>query len=129
MPPTQAASADILLVDDSMCCRQSIGFALRRAGHQVREASSADAALHELAHGSPPQICIIDHIMADLDGACLIHILRQRPDTAHTAMVLMSTVETNYLRALAREVGAHAWLAKPFAPEQLLAIISILLDR
>lgn len=49
--------------------------------------------------------------------------------TTHTAMVLMSTVETNYLRALAREVGAHAWLAKPFAPEQLLAIISILLDR
>ena len=39
---------DILLVDDSMCCRQSIGFALRRAGHQVREASSADAALREL---------------------------------------------------------------------------------
>ena len=87
------------------------------------------AALRELERTGPPKVCIVDHIMADLDGACLIHILRQRPDTTHTAMVLMSTVETNYLRALAREVGAHAWLAKPFAPEQLLAIISILLDR
>lgn len=129
MPPTQAASADILLVDDSMCCRQSIGFALRRAGHQVREASSADAALHELAHGSPPQICIIDHIMADLDGACLAHILRQRADTADIRIVLMSTAEVAYLRTLAQEIGAHAWLAKPFAPEQLLAMVSILLDR
>ena len=129
MPSPQAAPADILLVDDSMCCRQSIGFALRRAGHQVREASSADAALRELERTGQPKVCIVDHIMADLDGACLIHILRQRPDTTHTAMVLMSTVETNYLRALAREVGAHAWLAKPFAPEQLLAIVSILLDR
>ena len=88
IPPS--SPADILLVDDSMCCRQSIGFALRRAGHQVREASSADAALRELERTGPPKVCIVDHIMADLDGACLIHILRQRPDTTHTAMVLMS---------------------------------------
>ena len=124
-----SSPADILLVDDSMCCQQSIGFALRRAGHQVREASSADAALRELERTGPPKVCIVDHIMADLDGACLIHILRQRADTAHTAMVLMCPPPRPTSARTGARSRAHAWLAKPFAPEQLLAIISILLDR
>lgn len=129
MPSASLATASILLVDDSAFSLQTIGFALRRAGHTVREASSAEAALANLDCHGAPRICLVDHIMAGLDGASLIRLMRQRADAADVAMVLMSTAEPEHVRAQARDIGAHAWLAKPFAPEQLLAIISILLDR
>ena len=44
-------------------------------------------------------------------------------------MVLMSTAPAQHIRDMAQKAGAQAWLAKPFAPEQLLAILSIVLSR
>lgn len=119
----------ILLVDDSACSLQTISFALRRASYLVREASHAQAAQVDLDSNGPPRLCVIDHIMPDTDGVQLIQCLRLRPDTRNVPMVLMSTANALQTRDLAQAAGAQAWLAKPFAPEQLLAIVSILLNH
>ena len=47
-----SSPADILLVDNPCVAGKASVLPLRRAGHQVREASSADAALRELEHRS-----------------------------------------------------------------------------
>ncbi len=129
MPSARIGPISILLVDDSVCHLQTTGFALRRAGYLVREASHAQAAQADLDRNGPPGVCVIDHIMADTDGVQLIQQLHKRRDTRRVPMVLMSTAPAQHIRELALKADAQAWLAKPFAPEQLLAILSIVLSR
>ena len=129
MPSARIGPISILLVDDSVCHLQTTGFALRRAGYLVREACHAQAARADLDRNGPPAVCVIDHIMAGTDGVQLIQQLRKRRDTRLLPMVLMSTAPAQHIRVMAQKAGAQAWLAKPFAPEQLLAILSIVLSR
>lgn len=49
------------------------------------------------------------------------------PALAHGADVHCAPAQ--HIRELALKTGAQAWLAKPLAPEQLLAILSIVLSR
>lgn len=129
MPSARIGPISILLVDDSVCHLQTTGFALRRAGYLVREACHAQAARADLDRNGPPGVCVIDHIMVDTDGVQLIQELHKRRDTRRVPMVLMSTAPAQHIRDIAQKAGAQAWLDKPFAPEQLLAILSIVLSR
>ena len=116
-------------MDDSISSLAYLSSMLTLAGYLVREASHAQAAQADLDRNGPPGVCVIDHIMADTDGVQLIQQLRKRRDTRRVPMVLMSTAPAQHIRELALKAGAQAWLAKPFAPEQLLAILSIVLSR
>ena len=129
MPSARIGPISILLVDDSVCHLQTTGFALRRAGYLVREACHAQAARADLDRNGPPGVCVIDHIMVDTDGVQLIQELHKRRDTRRVPMVLMSTAPAQHIRDIAQKAGAQAWLAKPFAPEQLLANLSNELRR
>jgi PAS domain S-box-containing protein len=76
---THAGSA--LVVDDEAYIRASIVDMLTELGFTVREAATAEAALHAIDAGFRPDILITDHLMPGMTGVELAHAVRARqPD-------------------------------------------------
>jgi CheY-like chemotaxis protein len=109
----------ILVVDDEPDLR----FILRRifegAGHEVADAGHGAAAL-ECVRSWRPELVVTDMMMPVMGGHELIRRLRADPATAQIAIL---AVTGNGELADA----ADALLAKPYQPNQILAVANILL--
>ena len=114
--------SDVLVVDDSADIRLLAGTLLRRAGHHVREAGSAEEAL-ELIAAEPPDVVLLDLQLPGMDGWGLLAELRAQGRLERTRVVLFSAhVNPAELRR-APEEGASAYLVKPFTAQDLLASV------
>lgn len=131
-------SMRILLVDDHEEARESLMTLLRQNGAQVTAAASGDEALQsldELHAAEMPHILLCDIAMPDEDGYSVLrrvrawegkHVgtsLRQLPAVALTAFAQ----NDDRLRALT--AGFQMYLAKPVAPQELVAVIAGLTRR
>lgn len=67
--------ARILVVDDNETLRTLIAQALESEGYVAIGAGSGEEAV-EIAHFSPPDLCVIDQVMPGMSGAELIRALR-----------------------------------------------------
>ncbi|HEY3324611.1 MAG TPA: response regulator [Planctomycetota bacterium] len=123
-PP--AAKACVLLIDDSMTFRQSLGETLRTRGYSVILAESGEEGL-QLASRRHPDAIIVNGVLPGIDGATVIR--RLKTDAASRAIpCLMLTAEEGRdeeIRAL--EAGADAFLRKGEGVEVVLARLTSLL--
>lgn len=118
-PP--ASGGLILLVEDEAPLRRLAALVLRRAGYEVLEAESAEAALECLEGAPPPAALVSDMAMPGQDGLELARSLRAR--WPGLPVVLLSGYTESALgQDLARE-KLH-FLAKPYAPAELLAALA-----
>ena len=69
----------ILLVDDSATILMSMSSILGRAGYQVEQAESGEAAMGKLKGGIAPKLIITDFNMPGMNGAQLIGEARKLP--------------------------------------------------
>ena len=114
----------IILVDDDEAVRVIVRMALERLGYEVREASDGREAMRLCAE-SPPDLMLTDIIMPEQEGIETIGALRRRfPKVRVIAMSGGGRVSaTDYLQT-AMSMGADAVLAKPFASEELEALVA-----
>ncbi len=112
----------IFVVDDERLIRVTTADDLREAGHQVREFSSALAALKFLRdEEAGVDIILTDLKMPDMDGLEFMSKLRpQRPDVFFLLMTAHATVDT---AVEAMKQGAYDYIAKPFSIDELLLTI------
>jgi two-component system chemotaxis response regulator CheY len=113
----------ILLVDDSATILLSMSQVLSRAGYQVDQASSGEAAMQVLGGGTTPDLIITDFNMPGMNGAELIKAARQLPPCRFLPMLVLTTESQEGKRAAAKAAGATGWLVKPVAPDQLLGVL------
>ena len=119
---TAADRLSILVVDDEVIVRESLGAWFREDGYQVDTAESAREALR-LAAEKRYDVAFLDIKMPGVDGLELQAKLKEvAPDLAVIVMTAYATVDSA-VRAL--KAGAHDYIVKPFDPEQL----SLLLKR
>jgi DNA-binding NtrC family response regulator len=102
--------ATVLIVDDEAHIRELLGHTIRKAGHQVLEAESADAALSEMKQHQAA-VVFTDIQMPGHDGRWLTIELRKR--YPHTAIVLATSV-TDLERTITLRFGVLSYLLKPF---------------
>lgn len=113
----------ILVVDDEPGLREIIGMVLRGAGHRVTEAGDGVAASKALSRESFDLI-VTDVIMPDRDGMQVITEVRRRyPGIKIMAMSGGGHVSREQYLKIAKGLGAHAVLEKPFANTELLAAV------
>lgn len=112
----------IFVVDDERIVRVTTADDLREAGHQVREFSSARAALqHMREEDSPVDIILTDLKMPDMDGLEFMSKVKQdRPEVFVLLMTAHATVDT---AVEAMKTGAYDYIAKPFSMDELLLTI------
>lgn len=113
----------VLVVDDEPAMRTLIGQTLAGGGYAVDLAGDGAAALERL-RGAVPDAVVSDLDMPGMAGAALVRACRADPRTAAVPIVLLSGRLT--VDVVARELGVDAWLAKPFSPSRLLAVVDAL---
>jgi DNA-binding NtrC family response regulator len=111
----------ILVVDDDGAVRYAVAELLGDAGHAVRQAEHAPAALAAL-EGEPAELVITDLSMPAMSGMELLEELRSRcPDTL---VILLTAHGDERVAVQALKLGAWDYLPKPFDNEELLAAVS-----
>ncbi len=115
-----------LIIDDEPAVRQVARRVLEPAVCAVAEATNAEEGLHILDFGEPAvDVVVTDLVMPGLDGWDLIEVLtRYRPELPIVAMSGTATVDRERLRREGLE-----FLAKPFAPDRLQAVVAAALHR
>jgi CheY-like chemotaxis protein len=132
--PSVAAAAGptggvkVLLADDDEGLRQVARTALVRDGHTVLEAADGGEALR-IAREQAPDVIVLDLLMPELDGLEVLNLLRQEPATAHTPVLLFTTLDNEALIRTGFELGAADYLTKPFTMPQLTARVRTCLAR
>jgi two-component system chemotaxis response regulator CheY len=119
--------AHVMIVDDSPTVLMSMEGLLRRFGHTVTSANSAEDAVEKLRAGDDPKMLITDLHMPGKNGIELIGFLRQHPDYRFTPMLMLTTESQQERRDQAKKAGATGWLTKPVDHDQLEAALKKLL--
>ncbi len=129
-PSTKShVSTRILVVDDSITTRHAIVFVLEKAGYQVFQAQNGQEGLDWFRHHANIQFVICDIEMPKMNGFEFLRHRQQTPDLAAIPVLILSSQSDEKHRLLASQLGATAYMVKPFIEPKLLAIVSTLLDQ
>jgi two-component system chemotaxis response regulator CheY len=118
-------AANVLIVDDSSAIRAYVRATLEAAGldFEVAEAVSGFEALRLLPRQTF-DLLILDINMPNIHGLELISMLRRSDQYKETPVLVISSEASERDRQRAFELGANAFLAKPFESEALLAEVA-----
>ncbi len=109
----------ILVVDDEIGALTLIGIMLERGGFRVLKAKSAQAAL-DVLEGENPDLIILDVMMPIMDGIELCAVLRERPQTEVTPVLILSARNDADSIMRGMEAGANDYLPKPILHHDLV---------
>jgi response regulator NasT len=121
----QSGSRRVVVAEDESLIRLDIVETLRGHGFDVVGEAADGIKAVELARSLKPDLMVMDIKMPNLDGlsaAEQIAVLK-------IPVVLLTAFSQQELVARAAEVGAMAFLVKPFSPDELLPAIEIALSR
>jgi two-component system, response regulator PdtaR len=115
----------VIVAEDESLIRMDIVETLRDQGFDViGEAGDGNKAV-ELAFELKPDLMVMDIKMPDLDGLSAAEKIAE----LKIPVVLLTAFSQQELVTRAAEVGAMAFLVKPFSPQDLLPAIEIALSR
>ncbi len=115
-------SKRILLVDDEQAITGALSAILQRAGYETAVAATGADALTQFA--TQPDLVILDIMLPDMDGYQVCRAIRQQP--LYVPILMLTARDTLPDKVLGLELGADAYLTKPFAPGELLAQVRAL---
>ena len=116
----------VLFVEDNEDVREFIRTSLAPAGYRLLEAPDGLQGV-ALALAEVPDLVISDVMMPGLDGYGVVRQLKQHPATSHVPVVLLTARTAAADRLEGLELGADAYLNKPFAARELRAQVRNLL--
>lgn len=121
----QTTQRRVVVAEDESLIRMDIVETLRDKGFDVvGEAGDGNRAV-ELAFALKPDLMVMDIKMPDLDGLSAAEKIAE----LKIPVVLLTAFSQQELVTRAAEVGAMAFLVKPFSPQDLLPAIEIALSR
>ncbi len=121
-------SARLLLVDDEPGVRESVQAYLEDSGYAVQVSASAKDAW-EILQRDPPELVITDVMMPQVDGYQFLKQMRDDPRFVAMPVVFLTARGMKSDRISGYQAGVDAYLAKPFDPEELIAIVKNILQR
>lgn len=122
-------AASILLVDDEEGIRTAVGTLLQENGYMVELCEDATTALRKIQAKPNAYDCVVSDVrMPGPSGLDFVQLLRQQGFSSLPTILLTAAGQPND-RIAGYQAGADAYLPKPFAPEELLAIIGRLIHR
>jgi len=119
-------TARILICDDEPLLRELMRVALV-GDYAFEEAGTVGEAI-EAARAFRPDVALIDVMMPGGSGLEIIRKLSAEPELRHARCIVVSAFAGDADRREAQEAGAHAFLAKPFDPDDLSATVESLLE-
>ncbi len=111
--------ANILVAEDERDIRELIQFTLSYAGHTVITVGDGAAAVDQ-ARQSTPDLILMDVRMPRLTGYEACQQMKQIPELSQVPVVFLSAKGQDEEIRTGLDVGAAAYILKPFAPQELI---------
>lgn len=122
-----AGMPTVLVVDDVPTELEIICRILQDAGMQVQRAGDGEEAI-ALIRKTATDLVVLDVVMPRMNGFEVIRELRGDRKTAHLPVVFCTHKNTEIDKAWGIDLGADAYVSKPFEPQQLVNIVERLLS-
>jgi len=118
--------ASILIVEDDPVIRQTVDYALKRAGFETFTSDNGLEAL-EIARTLKPNLILLDLMLPGMNGYMFAQNLREVNRSTPIIIVTALDQENDKIRGL--DAGADDYITKPFSMEELLARVRANLRR
>jgi len=112
----------ILYVEDNEMNRQIVRDLLKRTAYQLIEAHDGEAGVAK-ALEIRPDLILMDIQLPKISGMEAMRRLRANAATAATPIIAITSFALSGDDQKAKEAGATAYLAKPYSPRDLMALI------
>jgi CheY-like chemotaxis protein len=114
----------VLVVDDSITLRQTLALTLQKAGYRVLQAKDGYEAIEQLRHRTDIQLVICDVEMPRMNGFEFLKHRQQDSVLADIPVVMLTSRSASKHRLIATELGATAYITKPYLEQKLLATLT-----
>lgn len=118
----------ILIVEDELAIQELIALNLKRAGHMVLCADSAEQA-KKMVNNVLPDLVLLDWMLPDMSGIEFARKLRREDRTKAIPIIMLTARIQESEKIAGLEAGADDYITKPFSPRELLARIKAVLRR
>jgi two-component system, OmpR family, alkaline phosphatase synthesis response regulator PhoP len=115
-------STSVLVVDDEPQVVWMLQFSLEAEGYQTLSARDGRTALKEVREHHP-RVVLLDIMMPVMDGWAFLEELQEIPEDERPRVIVVSARSSLRDRAKAAELGADAFVAKPFNVDDLLVVL------
>ena len=112
----------VLVVDDEPQVVWMLQFTLEAEGYQTLSAPDGRTALDEVREHHP-NVVLLDIMMPVMDGWAFLEELQTIPATERPRVIVVSARSSLRDRAKAAELGADAFVAKPFSVDDLMVVL------
>jgi two-component system alkaline phosphatase synthesis response regulator PhoP len=116
------AKASILIADDDASNREVLTYYLRRQGYDVHAVADGELALAAIA-ARGFALVLLDVVMPGIDGLEALRRIRASHGASELPVILFTGLDATDALDTAGELGANAWLAKPYQLADLLAAV------
>ncbi len=118
----------ILVVDDEVDLVETLTFRLEANGYEVIKAHDGQAGL-DMAKKEKPDLIILDLMLPRIDGYKVCRMLKFDEKYKKIPVILFTARAQESDKKMGQEVGAEAYITKPFDPQVLLTKIKELLKE
>jgi two-component system, OmpR family, alkaline phosphatase synthesis response regulator PhoP len=116
----------VLVVDDEQSIVTLLKYNLEQAGYTVVSAMDGEEGI-SLAAAENPDMMILDLMLPKLDGIEVCKQLRQRK--IDVPILMLTAKDDEFDKVLGLELGADAYMTKPFSPREVVARVKAILRR
>jgi two-component system cell cycle response regulator DivK len=118
--------ATVLYVEDNEYNRKIVRQLLTKTTYRLREAVDGEAALG-MVREERPDLILMDVQLPKMSGLDVTRALRLDPATADVPIIVVTSFALSGDDKRALAAGASAYIAKPYSPRELLALINTFL--
>lgn len=118
----------VFVLDDEIDVVELLRTILETEAYEVEVGTQPFDALTRLLD-DPPDLLMLDLMMPDLDGFELLKLLRLDPRGARVPVLIISARTGHQDQLLSLQLGADAYVCKPFSPRDLLQQARQLIER
>ncbi|MEC9431461.1 MAG: response regulator [Pseudomonadota bacterium] len=110
----------VLIAEDEPHIVESLRFILSREGLSISSAEDGEAACRE-ASAQRPDLVILDVMLPRLNGFEVLRRLRADPELSGLPVIMLTAKGQAQDRRTAEEIGADAFITKPFSNRDVVA--------
>jgi two-component system OmpR family response regulator len=125
---TMARRRKALVIEDHPDARALVSTYLQKMDLEVIEVAEGRSGIRALELSRPDLVCL-DLMLPELSGFEVCEFMRSRPELKDVPILVMSARAKPMDRAFAEEVGATAYLIKPFKRSEFSRAVNACLAR
>ena len=110
----------VLIIDDSITVREMLSMSFSKAGYRVEQARDGQEAWQKLKSGLPCDIVFCDIEMPRMNGLEFLKNVQEDPSLSEIPVAILSSRGAEKHQQIAGELGASAYLIKPYVEKDLL---------